>query len=316
MSATRASALRITAICALAALLVPWFSFDETFVKTHSSLGWGLLWSSTCSDFAKDSFECRYEVFDRGVEWLLIPLFVLTRLLALISTIALLCTVVMVPKRAALVGSGALLAFAIHIAAVPGDMQYRNMEPWWGALFGVVAALVAITHDLPSRTRVVPVLGALLVLGSALWLPWITEVEAIFPADPKEQSARSYGTISETHHWHSFRNSRRHYVEDAPGWNSLASLRGRDVLEYGPGVLTALAGLVLSAALLARARDEARIRVLSLVAAAAFTGFGVMISFSLWILRPKVPGSGAVVAAIVVLSLLAAEIRRRVASSR
>jgi hypothetical protein len=305
--------LVLAAGCLAASLIVPWFTFRETWSDRSSSESWGLVWSSRCHTFQQEPIECRYELFDSGVQWLLVPTFQLTRFLALATALFLLITCAggwlrLVPPRViSLVGSGALLVFAVHIGFLPGDMQYQELQPSFGALAGVAGALLAFLNDLPLRARVLlPLGGALLMLGSALWLPWITEVEAVFPSDPQEQSAYSYGTINSTHHWHAFRNSRQHYVEDAPTLLRLFRIRGREVIEHGPGIVAALAGLFLAGSLLARSRDFTgeKGRIASLRASAVVVIAGALMPFTIDVHGRAMPGSGAVAAAVVVLGVL------------
>lgn len=311
--------LAIAAAGALAAVAVPWFSRDEDQGDTQTSLRWGLVWSSHCSDFARPAVECRYEVFDLEPDWTLVPLFVITRFLALGAALAL--AVVAARSWAgrerspavARVGGVALLVFAVHLAALPGDMQYEEMQWSWGAWLALAAAACAALGDLPARrANLAPAVGAVLALCAALWLPWVVEVEAWFPRDPEEQSAYGWGTLARWHHWHSLRSPRRHYVEDAVSWEELADLRTRDLVEHGPPIAAAVAGVALAASLLivARAGDGSRTRTIRLASCAAMVAGGATIPFLARTHGGILPGAGALCAIVVLAGVVAAEVSR------
>lgn len=309
----------IAAAGALAAVFVPWFSRSEHQGDTQTSLRWGLVWGSRCSDFARPAVECRYEVFDLELDWTLVPLFVVTRFLALFAALALAFVAARSWGRkerspaVAGVGGVALLVFAVHVAALPGDMQYEDMDWSWGALLALGAALCAVAGDLPPRrAAVAPAVGAVLALCAALWLPWVAEVEAWFPRDPREQSAYSWGTLAQWHHWHSIRTSRRHYVEEAVSWEELADLDTRDLVEHVPPIAAAVAGVALAASLLmvARGGDGSGARALRLGACTLLIAGGATIPLVARTHGSLLPGAGALCAVVVLAGVVAAEVSR------
>ncbi len=294
---------------ALVALLAPWFSFDDAgSSNTHTTMSWSPLWSSHCSDFARDSFECRYWPLgwdDLEVDWELIPIYLVLRFVALLANLALVALLgrAVAKKDARSVGAAGgicFMIFAIFIASLPGDMQYRAMTLTIGAYAALFAAAVALVHDLaPRREVVVAGAAAALALWSSLWLPWKSEVDAIWPKDPKEQSAHRWGLIATTHDWHDFRHERRHYMEDALSREALADFRWHHVTEDAPGVLAAAAGVVVAALLLRRMRGgDAHVNGVR-VAAGLFALGGVAFYATRDAYSVAIPGSGAVAGVLV-----------------
>src|SRR5688572_29542281 len=85
---------RITFIGALvasvAAVVLPWFSEDQWSGDKNTTEHWWLWGERYCSDFARDAVECRMKILDIEVDWLLIPIFVMSRAAVLFAALFLL----------------------------------------------------------------------------------------------------------------------------------------------------------------------------------------------------------------------------------
>ena len=101
-------------------------------------------------------------------------------------------------------------------------MRFKAFEPSWGVLLVLVAGVITFVKPLrweqwslsERRQSAAKIAAGLCILASACWFQWIYQLEAITPVDPDQQSAYSYGTFAERHHWHDIRAEREHYWGD------------------------------------------------------------------------------------------------------
>ncbi len=140
------------------------------------------------------------------------------------------------------------------------------------------------------RQSAARIAAGLCILASACWFQWIYQLEAITPVDPDQQSAYSYGTFAERHHWHDIRAEREHYWGD-----DIRSLEPRRLVRDLDKVTAIAAGVagIVAATFLLSVHDAPRRRVL-----AALAVFGVLGALFPFLVGGSIPGPGAVLAVI------------------
>jgi hypothetical protein len=258
----------LTGFAIALAAWIPWFSFTEP--RQQATVDVSLLRDVTCSAFVLSADPCRAHWFG-GLElaWALVPIFLVTRLVACVALVVLFSTLSgrVSPRAGSRIALVAILVFAVFIAAVPGDQSYRAVEPTWGALFGVGGAISIFLHTtltpLAQATRderritVAGTLAAVLALSGSLWFSIVAEPEAISPEVPANQSAYTYGAIAKRFYWHDLRFGREHYLEHPFGDPDHPIARALDDRTLRFGLAVAASGLFLAtcALLAARARS-------------------------------------------------------------
>lgn len=301
-----------------ASFFLPWFTYERVSGGVTRET-WGLLYDRRCSNFAREAVECRTElIFERlGHSWDLVPLWTIARVHAVVLALLLIAMLLFNGRQGEhdaklpFWGKWALRAFAILVAALPGDMRFRAFEPSWGVGVALVGALIVYVKPLPwerwtldeRRRRIRCIAGALCILSSACWFQWIYQLEAITPIDPDEQSAYSYGTFVERHHWHEIRAEREHYWGD--DIRSLEPRRLKHDLDKVTAIAAGVAGIVL-ATLLLSGPYEVRRRP-TIVALVAFALLGATFPF---LVGGSIPGPGAILA-IVGIALTSWVLRQR-----
>lgn len=285
-------------------LFVPWFTYEQTHGNTTES--WGLFYARRCSDFAREAVECRTKsMFDRlSVDWELAPIWTLTRFHAIAIVLLLIGALLFNTRqdendaRLPNFGKWAIRAVAILVAAVPGDMRFKAFEPSWGVLLVLVAGVITFVKPLrweqwslvERRQSAAKIAAGLCILASACWFQWIYQLEAITPVNPDQQSAYSYGTFAERHHWHDIRAEREHYWGD-----DIRSLEPRRLVRDLDKVTAIAAGVagIIAATFLLSVHDAPRRRIL-----AALAVFGVLGALFPFLVGGSIPGAGAVLAVI------------------